>query len=351
MRLVRAEARGAFDLRVAPLCRARIFRTRPDELVLVLTIHHLVADAWSLQVLYRELATLYAAFAGGRPSPLPAVSLRAADVAADETAWLQSDAAHAQRRYWRRQLAGPLPVLALPYDAPPDRSTRRAFSGGRQIFGLPSALTKRIVDVARDEKVTPFMLLLGAYAMLLAGRTGHTDLIISSSLSNGRRPETEGLVALLLNTVLLRVDLSGDPSFREVLARVKTVALGAHADGDLPFDEVIKAVLPTRSLSVVPISSVAFGLRPDTRPTDIAAGLSLTPLDVPHETAKFDLELQVIRRDGDWAGFLDYRSDAFTASSAAALVEDFQRVVALACAEPAARLRALTHQPAAIGGI
>jgi len=344
LRVLRREARRPFDLSSPPLCRALVLRLGRDGHVLVLTIHHLVADAWSLEVLYRELAVLYAAFAAGRPSPLAEATVRAADLAAGEEGWLQSDEARAQRRYWMRQLAGPLPVLALTYDKTPDASARRAFKGARDTFALPPAQTQAVVDLAKAATVTPFMLMLAAYAVLLSTRTGQTDIVISTSLSNGRRPGTEGVIGLLLNTILVRIDLTGDPSFQDVLARVKASVLGALAHADLPFDEVVKAVLPRRSLSVVPISSVAFGLRPDTRPIDVQADLALIPIEVPRETAKFDLELQIIRREGAWTGFLDYRADAFTAATAAALVREFHDVVALACAEPALHLSAIGRQ-------
>src|SRR3989440_9084203 len=221
-------------------------------------MHHIISDDWSMQVLFGELATLYAAYAAGQPSPLTELPLQYADFALWQRQWVQGEVLEGQLAYWQQHLAGAPAVLELPTDRP--RPAVQTFRGALHSFELPKPLSQGLKKLSQGEGVTLFMTLLAAFQTLLLRYTGQADLVVGSPIANRTRAEIEGLIGFFVNTLALRTDLSGDPSFRQLLVRGRRVALGAYAHPDVPFERVVEAGHPDRSLSHSPLFQVVFAL-------------------------------------------------------------------------------------------
>ncbi|MCP4656573.1 MAG: non-ribosomal peptide synthetase, partial [bacterium] len=232
-RLAFEEAHRPFDLSRGPFLRTALLRPAEAEHVLLLTMHHIASDGWSLGILHRELTVLYQAFSGGRASPLPELDLQYADYAHWQRRWLQGEAWEVRIAYWRRQLAGMREVLELPADRP--RPPVQTFHGATCPARLPQGLTEALKALSRDRETTLFMTLLAAFQALLARCAGQHDVTIGSAVANRNRSEIEGLIGFFVNMLPLRVDLSGDPAFHQLLGRVREVTLDAFAHQDLPF--------------------------------------------------------------------------------------------------------------------
>ena len=258
LRLAAEEARMPFDLTRGPLLRACLVRLGPEEHVLVLTVHHIVSDGWSQGVLVREVGALYKAFSEGGESPLGELPVQYADFARLQRNWLAGDVLDKHLDYWRRQLAGPLPILELPADRP--RPEVQSFRGATLTAHLPASLSESLNAICRREGVTLFMLLLAAFKVLLHRYTGQDDVVIGAPIANRNRVEIEGLIGFFVNTLVLRTDLSGDPDFRELLARVRKVTLEAYARQDMPFELLVEELQPERDLSRNPLFQVMFQL-------------------------------------------------------------------------------------------
>ncbi|RMF36691.1 MAG: non-ribosomal peptide synthetase, partial [Chloroflexi bacterium] len=258
-RLATEEAQRPFDLSRGPLLRVTLLRLGDEEHVALLTMHHIISDGWSMRVLVQELAALYDAFSHGRPSPLPDLPIQYADFALWQREWLQGEVLEEQLAYWKQQLSGSPPVLELPTDRP--RPPVQSFRGAHRPFMLPRPLSQAIKALCRREGVTPFMLLLAAFQTLLHRYTGQDDISVGTPIANRNRAEIEGLIGYFANTLVLRTDLSGDPPFRELLKRVREVALGAYAHQDLPFEMLVDALQPERDLSHTPLFQVMFVLQ------------------------------------------------------------------------------------------
>ncbi|HLL46076.1 MAG TPA: condensation domain-containing protein, partial [Longimicrobiaceae bacterium] len=240
-RIAAAEAARPFDLERGPLFRAKLLRLGAGEHVLVLCMHHLVADGWSLDVLFRELAALYGAFTRGEPSPLPPLPVRYADYALWQREHLDGEVLERQLAYWRERLAGAPGVLELPTDRP--RPAEQSFRGARERFRLAPGTTAAVRALGAREGATPYMVLLAAFQLLLARYSGEDDLVVGSPIAGRTRPETEGLVGFFANTLALRGDLSGRPTFRELLGRVRETALGAYQHQEVPFEKLVEAAV------------------------------------------------------------------------------------------------------------
>jgi aryl carrier-like protein len=281
-----AEARRPFDLARGPLLRVLLFRLSGDDHLLVPTSHHIISDGWSMTVFLRDLAALYEAGLLGRPSPLAPLRLQYADYAAWQRRVLVGDVLAVHLAYWREQLAG-APGLELPTDRP--RPVVETFRGAQHRLRLPGEMVTALSDLSRRQGVTLFMTLLAAFQVLLLRATGQEDLAIGTPVANRGRPELEPLIGLFVNTVVLRTDLGGDPSFRELLARVRGVALGAYAHEDLPFEKLVEEIQPERDTSRNPLFQVMCVLQNQPWPELRMGGLTLTPLEVDSGTAKLDL--------------------------------------------------------------
>jgi len=280
-RLASEAAQRPFNLHRGPLARAMLLQLSDQEHVLLLTLHHLVSDAWSRGVFNHELTALYDAFAAGRPSPLSALLLQYADFAIWQREWLQGPVLECQLQYWKQRLAG-VPVLDLPCDHP--RPAVETHRGTRAAFKLSQRLSASLATLARQEGVTLYMTLLAAFQTLPARYTGQDDIAVGSPIAGRTRAEFEGLIGLFVNTLVMRSDLSGDPTFRELLHRVREVALGAYAHQEIPFERLVEEMAPTRSLSHSPLFQVMFVLQNTPYQTLELADLSLEPMEVDSDT-------------------------------------------------------------------
>jgi amino acid adenylation domain-containing protein len=305
-----AEAQRPFDLARGPLIRAQLLRLAPTEHALLLTVHHIVSDGWSVGVLIRELTTLYAGSVRGQAPALPALPLQYADFALWQRAWLQGPVLEAQLAYWRRQLAD-LPTLALPTDRP--RPAFQSFRGTTQPVLIPPARTAALNALSRQTSTTLFITLLAAFQTLLSRYTGQADIVIGVPLANRARPELEGLIGFFVNTLVLRGDLSGDPSFRALLARVREVTLEAHAHQDLPFEQLVEELAPLRDPSRNPLFQVMLVLQNMPMTAITLPELRVQPIDAHSGTAKFDLWLGLSEGPHGLSGALEYNTDLFDA--------------------------------------
>ncbi|WP_327072450.1 amino acid adenylation domain-containing protein [Kitasatospora purpeofusca] len=311
--LARQEFARPFDLATGPLVRMRFLRLADDEHVLLLTIHHIAGDLWSTSVFLDELVTLYGAYAGGTEPALPELPIQYADYAVWQRKRLDGDGARADLEYWRRTLDGAPAALELPTDRPrpPVQSTR----GGSRPFALSAELMDQVREFSRAEGVTPFMTLLAAFQVLLHRYTREEDVVVGVPVANRGRPEVERLIGYFANMLALRTDLSGAPSFRELLGRVRPVCLGAFAHQELPFERLVEELHPRRDLSRTPVFQVSFVFQNIAMPSFDVAGLHLEPIEVAGSTARFDLELQVFDRPDGLSGRFEYNSDLFDAAT------------------------------------
>ncbi|MEK2494649.1 amino acid adenylation domain-containing protein [Kitasatospora purpeofusca] len=311
--LAREEFARPFDLATGPLVRMRFLRLAADEHVLLLTIHHIAGDLWSTSVFLDELVTLYGAYAGGNEPALPELPIQYADYAVWQRKRLDGDGARADLEYWRRTLDGAPAALELPTDRPrpPVQSTR----GGSRPFALSAELMEQVREFSRTEGVTPFMTLLAAFQVLLHRYTREEDVVVGVPVANRGRPEVERLIGYFANMLALRTDLSGAPSFRELLGRVRPVCLGAFAHQELPFERLVEELHPRRDLSRTPVFQVSFVFQNIAMPSFDVAGLHLEPIEVAGSTARFDLELQVFDRPDGLSGRFEYNSDLFDAAT------------------------------------
>ncbi|MDF0552096.1 non-ribosomal peptide synthetase [Kamptonema sp. UHCC 0994] len=319
LRLATLEAKQPFDLTQGPLLRGTLIQLGETDYRLFLTIHHIIIDAVSLySVLLKELAELYTAFALGLPSPLPEIPIQFADFAYWQRQWLQGEVLENQLRYWKQQLAD-LPTLQLPTDRA--RSLVQTFRGARQCLELPLSLTEMLKDLSRREGVTLFMTLMAAFQTLLYRYTGQTDIPVGTAANIRNQQELEGMIGYFLNTLVMRSDLSGNPSFKELLVRVREVTLGAYAHQELPFQKLVEELQPERNLSYNPLFQVAFVLEPPLVEMD---GWTISQLDVDTGTAKSDLYLELDERPEGIVGRFEYSTDLFNAETIERMVGHFQ---------------------------
>ncbi len=341
-RLLAEEAAPAFDLERGPLLRARLLRLAEEEHVLLLTMHHIISDGWSIGVLIREVAVLYEAYAQGRPSPLEELPVQYADYAVCQRGWLRDEVLEGQLGYWRKQLSGAPAVLELPTDRP--RPPLQSFRGTHWPFALPPALEPRLRELTSREGVTLFMVLLASFDVLLHYYTGRSDLVVGTDVANRNQVETEGLIGFFVNQLALRTDLTGDPTFRELLGQVRDVTLGAYSHQDLPFEKLVEALNPERVLNYSPVFQVKFVLQNAPLKLLELPGLTLTPLWVENDKSKFDLMLTVHESPEGLSGFFEYNIDLFDAATIARMAAHFEAVLTVATAQPGARLKALTER-------
>jgi amino acid adenylation domain-containing protein len=344
-RLATAEAQQPFDLMRGPLLRATLLRLAADEHVLLLTMHHIIADAWSIGVLIRELTLLYSAFSAREPSPLAELSIQYADFAHWQRQWLQGALLDEQLVYWRAQLAE-APVLQLPTDRP--RPPIATFRGTNQAFTLPLELAERLRAVSQQEGCTLFMLLLAAFKTLLSRYSGQDDIVVSSGVANRRRPELELLIGCFINILVLRTDLAGRPSFRELLRRVREVCLGAYAHQDLPFELLVEQLHPERDLSYNPLAQVMFIVQ--NAPLDLTqiAGLTVQPINLfERAAAQFDLTMHIWEQPDGLRGLVEYNTDLFDAATIIRMLGAFQTLLEAIMAAPDQPISALPLLPAA----
>jgi amino acid adenylation domain-containing protein len=338
-RLLAAAAGRSFDLAAGPLLRSLLLRSGPREHLLLVVVHHIAADAWSLGLLLRELSALYAAYRRGEESPLPELPLQYGDYAAWQRGWLRGDVLAAQLAWWRQALAGAPPLLDLPTDRP--RPARQSFRGARLVHRLAPALGAGVRALGRTQGATGFMIHLAVFQALLGRISGQQVVVVGTPIANRRHAELEGLIGFFVNTLALAGDLAGEPLFAEHLARVRETALGAYAHQDLPFEKLVEELDPRRSLAHAPLFQVLLSGRdmPAAAAADLP-GLELAPLGTALGAAKFDLTLEIgagESADG-YGAELEYNTDLFDRATAARLLRHFETLLAGALADPAARV-------------
>jgi amino acid adenylation domain-containing protein len=333
------EVRTLFDLANGPVIRAQLLRFAADDHLLLMSLHHVVSDAWSLGILFRELGELYEAARDGRPAALPPLPVQYADYALWQRGRMRGEALEAELAHWRRALEG-APTLALPTDRP--RPAVQSFRGGSVPFDLGPELSAAVADIARKGGATTFMALLAAYALLLARWSGADDVVVGSPIA-GRTPrETEGLIGVFLNTLALRTDLSGDPSFRALLGRVRSAAVDAFAHQEVPFERLVEALKIERSLARHPLFQVMFSMQAGgTSGGGGFGGLQIDAAEPDTGTAKTDLGLAMGEVDGVLRGGLQYAGDLFDAPTVQRMAEHFRLLLAGAAADPDAPVSAL----------
>ncbi|HZF14077.1 MAG TPA: amino acid adenylation domain-containing protein, partial [Thermoanaerobaculia bacterium] len=333
--LTREEADRPFDLNAqngGPLLRGRLLRLAAGDHVVALTVHHIVSDGWSMGVLVRELTALYAAFAQGRPSPLPELPVQYADFALWQRAWLTGEVLESEVAFWRRQLLGLPPRLELPADRP--RPAVQSFRGAARPVRLPDELTRQAQRLGRREGATLFMVLLAGFEALLARYSGQEDLAVGTPVAGRTHREIEELIGFFVNTLVLRGDLTGAPAFRELLGRVRATALAAHTHQDVPFEKLVQELTPERSLAHTPLFQVMLTLQNARLPSLEIESLRLREVTAAGTTAKFDLTLGLAEHDGGLSGFLEYATDLFDGATIDRLLDHYERLLGAALAAP-----------------
>ncbi|HEU4558943.1 MAG TPA: non-ribosomal peptide synthase/polyketide synthase, partial [Longimicrobium sp.] len=319
------EARRPFDLAAGPLFRAALLRLGAEDHVLLLGMHHIVGDGWSLGVLGRELAALYAAYREGRESPLPELPVQYADYAVWQREQLAGDALDRQLAYWKERLAGAPELLELPTDRP--RPAVQSYRGATVPVALSPELLERLQALGRSEGATLYMTLLGAFQVLLSKYGGSEDVVVGSPIAGRTRGEVEELIGFFVNTLVLRTDLSGDPSFRELLARVREATLGAYEHQDVPFERLVEELQPERSLSHAPLFQVMFALQDTGRLAGSLDGVEMRRLAAESGTSKFDLMLALAEHAGGIRGGLEYSTELFERSTIERMLGHLSRVL------------------------
>jgi surfactin family lipopeptide synthetase A len=313
-RLAQQEAHQPCNLIHGPLLRVRLLRMNHEEHLFLLTLHHIISDGWSNNVLFYELTTLYTAFVNNAPFPLAPLPLHYADYAVWQRQWLRDSVLHEQVHYWTQRLAG-VPALELPTDRP--RPSVQTYRGDFLTTRLPIALRDQLLELAHSEDVTLFMVLLAAFQVLLARYSGQEDIAVGVPIANRTRAELEGLIGFFVNTLVLRTDLSLNPTFREVLAQVREVALGAYAHQDVPFEQLVEILQPERHLSRPPLFQVMFSVQQVPAPGSESGtqtpenSLKIEGFETGHQTAKFDLTFTVTSHAQGLDCSAEYNSDLF----------------------------------------
>ncbi|MFP2902325.1 amino acid adenylation domain-containing protein, partial [Corallococcus sp. 4LFB] len=321
-----------FDLNKGPLIRASLLRLERTEHVLLITMHHIVSDGWSLGVLIREVGALYAAFTEGRPSPLPALPLQYAGYAAWQRGWLQGETLQKEVDFWKNKLAGAPPVLELPTDRP--RPAVRGNAGAVHTFVLPSFLAQRLKALARDEGASLYMVLLAGWQALLSRYSGQTDISVGSPIAGRTRAELEGLIGFFVNTLVLRAQVDGEATFRELLKQVRGTVLEAYEHQEVPFEKLVEALHPERSLSHTPLFQTMLALQNTPEGEARLPGLTMKPLELELRTSKFDVSVYFTETPQGLNGSVEYSTDLFEAQTVRRMVEHLRMLLEGVVAKP-----------------
>ncbi|MFD2169274.1 non-ribosomal peptide synthetase [Tumebacillus lipolyticus] len=338
-RLAQEVSRQPFELHTAPLLRTILLKLAEEEHVLLLTMHHIISDGWSMGVLMQELGLLYAGQLKGEPDRLPELPIQYADYADWQKEYLDSGVLDEQLLYWKQKLQGPLPVLDLPTDG--IRPSIQSLKGTFAEIELDREVTEQIRALSQREGVSLFMTLLAAFNVLLHRYTGQEDLIVGTPIANRTREEIEGLIGLFVNTLAVRTDLSGQPTFLDVLARVRDSAFEAYAHQDVPFERLVEEVSPERDLSRSPLFQVLFVLQNTPGSGADLPGLSMRTMQVDTGTSKFDLSLYLTETEDRIAGTVEYSTDLFQPETIERLIAHFEHLLRSIGENPGEKIAAL----------
>lgn len=338
---LRTEASRPFNLETGPLLRTSLLRLAEDEHVLLLTMHHIVSDGWSLGVLFRELATLYEGFVAGETPNLPELPIQYADFAVWQRRWLSGEILERHTAYWKEQLSNSPPVLGLPTDLP--RPAVPTIEGSSVLCEISKELTEALKDLSRQEGVSLYMTLLAAFKILLARYTGQDEVVVGTPIANRNWIEIENLIGFFVNTLVLRTDLSGNPSFRELLKRIRGVTLGAFAHQDMPFEKLVEELQPERDLTRTPFFQVMFSLQNVPLPPVKLSQVTMTLLeDDAIKTSQFDLTFDSTERsDGSMECLLEYSTAIFERTTVERMLVHYTNLLKNIVANPQQRIREL----------
>ncbi|MGB3292549.1 MAG: condensation domain-containing protein [Phormidesmis sp.] len=334
-----AEAQQPFNLSQGPLVRFTLLKLARASHVLLLTMHHIISDGWSMGVFFQEMATFYESFTTDVPPALSPLPIQYADFACWQRQQLKGDLLDAQLTYWKQQLAGAPPLLALPTDHP--RPSVQRFRGAKIAFTLPPALTAALKTLSQQQGGTLFMTLLAAFQTLLYRYTGQIDIPVGTDIAGRNRTELEGLIGFFVNLLVMRSRVSGRHSFRQLLAQVQAVAFEAYHHQDLPFETLVEALRPERNLSYAPLVQVLFVLQNMPMPTLTHSELTFSPLSVDSGTAKFDLALFMAEAEDSLQGTWQYNTDLFEPATLERISTHFQTLLASIVAQPDAPIDTL----------
>jgi acyl carrier protein len=335
--LIRAEVLYPFDLEKGPLLQVRLLRLGEQEHILLLTMHHIISDGWSWGVLLHELAVLYDAFSQGHPSPLPDLPMQYADYAYWQRQWLHSEAGKTQLAYWMQQLHAPLSVLELPTDRP--HTAELSLLTARQSFHLPEELNTALTQLSRQEGITLFMTLVAGFKMMLYGYTGQEDIRVGTLVANRQDQDTEGLIGLFANLVILRTTLGGNPTLRQVLQRVRTTTLDAYAHQELPFEFLARVLVRAYHCERQSLFQVMFAMQNARQHTLALPALTVQPLETKSvEASSCDLAVSVRESPQGLEGLCIYKTALFDTPTINRLLDDYQQVLECFIAQPELRL-------------
>jgi len=320
-----AETEAPFDLNNEPVWRARLLRLSDEEHILLVTMHHIVSDGWSMGVMMKEVAALYVALSQGQSPELPELRIQYADYAAWQRSWLQNETLEEHLSYWLKQFATMPRELDLPTDF--ERPAKRTYRGASQPVKVSKQLTAMLKELSRREDATLFMTLLAAFKLLLHRYTAQDDIVVGSPIANRNQVETENLIGCFINTLALRTNLGGSPTFRELLGRVREVTLDAYAHQDLPFELLITRLQPERKANTTPLFQVWFALHNTPATQFTLPGISISRIDSGREVSQFDLTLTLGETPYGLDGLLNYNSDLFQPETVAQMVQHFLKLL------------------------
>jgi Condensation domain len=334
-RRVKEEVARRFDLNIGPLIRAMVVRMCEGEHVVAVTMHHIISDGWSLGVFIKELCELYEAECEGRRHRLEELRIQYGDYARWQRAWLQGEELERQIRYWREQLRGRLPILKLE-NRP--RLPGQTHTGKTQPFALSKTLSESLRFLSRQEHATLFMTLLAGFNILLHYYSGEKDIIVGTDVANRNHAEIETLIGFFVNQIVLRSDLSGDPTFRELLSQVREITLGAYTHQDLPFEEVVDILQLELDSSRTPLIQIKLVMQEAPLADATLPGLTLYRQEIEEATVKFDLLLNLLDRGQGLVGALQYNTDLFDVSFISHFLKNYEAVLHHSASQPDARL-------------
>jgi thioesterase domain-containing protein len=335
--LAETEVETIFDLANAPLFRARLIRVTANDHVLLCTMHHIITDSWSTQILAKELSTLYSALSNQQPSPLPELPISYGDYSEWQSEWFKTATVQQQLAFWKDKLQDAPPVLELRMQR--SRSSEQTFKGSSQTLQLSDEIVAGIKTLAMRLEVTPFMLFLAAFKILLYRASGQPDLLIGAPIAGRNLVETEGLVGFFVNTLVLRDYLGSDPTFQELVAQIRETTLQAFANADVPFEKVVEILQPERNLSYNPIFQVMFSVIKSALQSHAFADLTAFPYVVTPTTSILDLIMAIIEGvDGHWWAQIDHNTDLFSSEDVSRLLSSYTTLLQAIIASPERRI-------------
>ena len=332
LRIAIEEGQQSFDLALGPLLRVAWLRISEEDHLLVFTVHQIICDGWSAGIFFRELEKIYETFSNGQSLTLPPLPIQYADFVLFQRQWVNGEVLESLLSYWKNQLGGVVPMLELPTDR--SRPSVQTFRGARQTIELSTSITASLKELSRQEGTTLFVILMAAFNTLLHRYTTQEDIIVGFPIANRNYAEIQNAIGFFVNTLPLRADLSGNPTFREVLLRVRTVCIAAHAHQDLPFEKLVEELHQERDLSHNPLFQVMFVFQNVLDPVLKFRGVKSAPVGINTGTSKFDLTLSLGEREQTLVGFFEYSTDLFERSTIERMIGHFQTLLEGIIADP-----------------